>query len=86
MWERQRPPTGANGSAAVIYADGHLYFRYQSAMMVLIKADPRNYEVVSMFRIPQDEKVNSWSHPVICDGKLYLREQDKLMCYDVTGS
>jgi outer membrane protein assembly factor BamB len=86
MWERQRPPTGANGSAAVIYADGHLYFRYQSAMMVLIKADPRNYEVVSTFRIPQDEKVNSWSHPVICDGKLYLREQDKVHVYDLRKS
>jgi outer membrane protein assembly factor BamB len=86
LWERRRPPTGANGSAAVIYADGHLYFRYQSAMMVLIKADPRNYEVVSMFKIPQDEKVNSWSHPVICDGKLYLREQDKLHVYDLRKS
>jgi len=83
MWERERPPTGANGSAAVIYADGHLYFRYQSAMMVLIKADPQKYEVVSKFKIPQDEKANSWSHPVICDGKLYLREQDELLVYNL---
>jgi outer membrane protein assembly factor BamB len=82
-WERERPPTGANGSAAVIYADGHLYFRYQSAMMVLVRADPNKYDVVGTFKIPQDEKVNSWSHPVICDGKLYLREQDKLLVYNL---
>jgi outer membrane protein assembly factor BamB len=86
MWERKRPPTGANGSAAVIYADGHLYFRYQSGVMVLVKADPENYEVVSSFKIPQDEKLPSWSHPVICDGKLFLREQDKLLVYDLRKS
>jgi outer membrane protein assembly factor BamB len=86
MWERERPPSGANGSAAIIYADGHLYFRYQSATMVLIKADPNNYQVVGTFRIPQDERVESWSHPVICDGKLYLREQDKLHVYDLRKS
>ena len=85
-WERLRPPTGANGSAAVIYADGHLYFRYQSAVMVLIKADPQKYEVVSTFKIPQDERVSSWSHPVIHDGKLFLREQDKLLVYDLRKS
>ena len=26
-----------------------------------------------------------WTHPVILDGRLYLRDQDKLMCYDVRG-
>ena len=25
----------------------------------------------------------TWAHPVIANGKLYLREQDKLMCYSV---
>ena len=26
---------------------------------------------------------NSWSHPVVANGKLYLRDQDLLLCYDV---
>jgi len=25
----------------------------------------------------------SWPHPVIQDGRLYLRDQDELLCYDV---
>ena len=26
-----------------------------------------------------------WAHPVVIGGRLYLRDQDKLMCYDVRG-
>ena len=34
--------------------------------------------------LPKDlAKGNSWAHPVVVNGKLYLREQDKLMCYQV---
>jgi len=25
----------------------------------------------------------AWTHPVIANGKLYLRDQDLLFCYDV---
>jgi hypothetical protein len=31
-----------------------------------------------------DIKMQSWSHSVIANGKLYLREQDNLFCYDIT--
>lgn len=28
----------------------------------------------------------SWAHPVITGGRMYLREQNKLMCYDVSDA
>ena len=28
-------------------------------------------------------ELQSWSHPAIADGMLFLREQDKLYCYDI---
>lgn len=70
------------GSAAVTAADGHLYFRYQNGKMALIEATPQGYKQKGLFDIPN---VNgpSWSHPVVLDGKLYLREQDNLYVYDV---
>ncbi|HXV78156.1 MAG TPA: PQQ-binding-like beta-propeller repeat protein [Candidatus Polarisedimenticolaceae bacterium] len=69
-------------SAAIAYADGRLYFRYQNGLMVLVEATPEGYREHGSFTIP-DVKRPSWPHPVIAGGKLYLREQDHLYCYDV---
>jgi len=70
-------------SAAVAAADGHLYVRYQDGTVALVKADPAGYKEVAAFKIPGRGEQPSWSHPVILDGRLYLREQDKIFCYDV---
>jgi outer membrane protein assembly factor BamB len=69
-------------SAAVSYADGHLYLRYQNGLMVLVEATHEAYRERGSFMIP-DVKKESWSHPVIAHGMLFLREQDHLLCYDL---
>jgi outer membrane protein assembly factor BamB len=69
-------------SAAIAFADGHLYFRYQDGLMVLIQATAEGYEERGSFQIP-DVKRESWSHPVIAEGLLYLKEQQKLYVYDL---
>jgi outer membrane protein assembly factor BamB len=79
-WSKGRGP--GSGSAAVVYADGHFYFRYESGVMALIEATPEEYRQKGTFKIPHNSGP-SWPHPVISDGKLYLRSQDVLMCYDV---
>jgi outer membrane protein assembly factor BamB len=71
-----------SGSAAVAYADGHLYFRYQNGVMMLLEATPEAYREKGSFEIPNARRP-SWSHPVIVNGRLYLREQDRLYVYDV---
>ncbi len=73
-----------SGSAAVLYADGSLYFRYQNGLMMLIEASPAGYKEKGTFTIP-DVKNPSWSHPVVLGGRLYVREQDHLYCYNVRG-
>jgi outer membrane protein assembly factor BamB len=70
------------GSAAVAYADGHFYFRYQDGMMGLIEANPSEYKLKGKFKI-KTHNGQSWPHPVIAGGKLYLRDQDDLLCYDI---
>ncbi len=80
MWERTRGP--GSGSAAIIAADRHLYFRYEDGTMALIEANPKKYNLKGTFRIAS---VNgkSWPHPVVAGKKLYLRDQDQLHCYDI---
>jgi outer membrane protein assembly factor BamB len=82
LWPQVRG--AGSGSAAVTAADGRLYFRYQDGTMALIAADPKQYQLISSFRIPNATGAHpSWSHPVISDGKLYLREQDFLNVYSI---
>ena len=70
------------GSAAVAYADGQLYFRYQNGEVILVEASPGAYKEKGSFTIP-GVSGPSWPHPVITGGRLYIREQDALIAYDV---
>ena len=49
--------------------------------VALIEANPKELKVVSQFdaNIAQ----SNWPHPVIAHGKLYLRGEDTIRCYDV---
>jgi len=69
-------------SAAVVYADGRLYYRYENGKVILIEATPDAYREHGSFDIP-DVRGPSWPHPVVAGGRLYLREQDNLFAYDV---
>lgn len=84
MWGGGRTRGPGTRSAAVIYADGHLYFRYENGVMALIEATPKEYRLKSSFTLASVNGA-SWPHPAIYDGKLYLRDQDVLMCYDISG-
>ena len=83
MWERTRGP--GSGSAAVVAADGHLYFRYEDGTMALIEANPKSYKLKGSFRIASVD-AKSWPHPVVFDKKLYLRDAGKLHCYDLSAN
>ena len=80
IWKRRGPGVG---SAAVLYADDHLYFRYQNGLVALIEANPESYRLKGTFQLPGTGG-DSWAHPVVANGWLYLREQDHLWVYDVT--
>jgi outer membrane protein assembly factor BamB len=81
MWSKERSGPGT-GSASVTYADGHLYFHFDNGVMALVAATPDRYKEISTFRIPNATS-ESWAHPVVVGGKLYLREQDAVWCYNV---
>ncbi len=69
-------------SAAIAFADGRLYLRYQEGRMILAEATTEGYRERGTFVIPNVDQF-SWSHPVIAGGHLYLREQDNIYCYDI---
>ena len=82
MWQENQP---GGGSAAVLYADGHMYFRYEDDVLALIEANPNQYHLKGTFKLPKREGMTDpgWAHPVIVDGWLYVRHADVLMVYDI---
>jgi outer membrane protein assembly factor BamB len=82
VWGGDKRGPGS-GSAAVTYADGHLIFRYQSGEVALIEATPSDYRLKGVFKPVYISSNPCWAQPVIIGGRMYLRDQDKLMCYDV---
>lgn len=71
------------GKGATVYADGHLYLRGEAGGVALIEATPEGLHEVSHFDQPDRSNEKAWAHPVIANGKLYLRDQDILLCYDL---
>jgi outer membrane protein assembly factor BamB len=77
---------GAKGSLTC--ADGNLYVRGEAGAgtIALVEATPKGYHELGRFDPPDRSTSNSWSHPVVADGKLFLRDQNVLLCYNVKES
>ena len=73
------------GKGSIAFADGRFYLRQEGGRgtVALIEASPEGYKEHGRFDQPNRSSKNSWPHPVIAGGKLYLRDQDVLLCYDV---
>ncbi|MCL5280635.1 MAG: hypothetical protein M1376_12100 [Planctomycetes bacterium] len=69
------------GSLAL--ADGRLYYRLENGTMLLIEPNSKQYVERGRFEQPDRTKQPAWTHPVIANGKLYLRDQDVLFCYNI---
>jgi outer membrane protein assembly factor BamB len=73
------------GKGSLTCADGHLYMRSEggNGAIALVEATPKGYTEASRFDQPDRSQENSWPHPVISGGRLYIRDQDILLSYDV---
>ncbi|MBN2412133.1 PQQ-binding-like beta-propeller repeat protein [candidate division KSB1 bacterium] len=71
------------GKGNVIFADGLLYCYSEKGEMALVKPDPEKLNVISVFRIRKGTSQH-WAHPVIHDGRLYVRHGDALMVYSIS--
>ena len=81
----------ALGKGAIHCADGMLYLLEEgTGTVVLIEATPKGWDEKGRFVLePQTEQRNPkgkvWTHPVVANGKLYLRDQELLFSFDVSG-
>jgi outer membrane protein assembly factor BamB len=87
VWTHKGP-----GKGAIAAADGMLYcLDEREGNVVLVEASPKGWSERGRFQLTPQTKMRSprgavWTHPVISNGKLYLRDQDLISCYDIKAS
>lgn len=70
---------------AVLVADGHLYALCEDGWMLLLRPGEKAFDLRGRFRLADAGARDAWAHPVIHQGRLYLRYHEALSCYDVQG-
>src|SRR5262249_5397909 len=71
------------GAVSVACADDHLYLRSQQGRVVLSEASPQGYVRKGSLSIPEATPKPGSTAPVVAGGRLFLRDDDSLFCYDV---
>ena len=66
----------------IIYADGLLYCYDESGQVGLVKPDPNKFQLISKFEVTKGSGQH-WAHPVIANGRLFVRHGEALMVYDI---
>lgn len=71
------------GSISVAAADGMLYLHSADGGMTLAAASPEGFKKVGSFKVPHAGDRPGWAHPVIANGKLFVREGDYILCFNL---
>jgi outer membrane protein assembly factor BamB len=77
---------------SLTYADGRLYlYSEDDGTVVLLEPDAKTWKQTGRFQIPEKTKErprgsNIWTHPVVANGRLYLRDHELIFCYDVRAT
>jgi outer membrane protein assembly factor BamB len=85
VWSAQRKL----GKGSVTCADSLLFcYSEDDGILAVIDASPKGWQERGRFKIPQETSKRRprgkiWTHPVVADGRLYLRDQELLFCFDI---
>lgn len=80
------------GGGSLTAVGNRLYLYSQDkGTCVLLEATPKAWTEHGRFTIPKESKLprgsgRIWTHPVVSNGKLFLRDLDLIFCYDVKGA
>ena len=67
----------------MIWAEGLIYALFDDGTVSLLRPGPKAFAVDGRFELVRAARRDAWAHPVLLNGRLYLRHHDTLWCYDV---
>jgi outer membrane protein assembly factor BamB len=70
------------GKGTLILAGKYLIIQTERGELCLVEANPEEFRLVA--KIPHVlSGNNNWAAPTLVEGRLYLRDEEKIVCYDV---
>ena len=78
LWRDRKGPKGS-----LLFADGRLYLRSEDGPVLLVEPSKEGFVERGRFEQPDRNSAPAWAHPIVANGKLYIRDQGLLLCYDV---
>jgi outer membrane protein assembly factor BamB len=73
------------GKGSVVFADERLYLFSEGGTVGLAEANPAGYQEHGRFQVQRASSLPTWSHPVVSNGRLHLRDQDTIYAYNVAA-
>jgi outer membrane protein assembly factor BamB len=71
------------GKGSITLADGNLVLRGEGGGVALVEASPTAFKELGSFSLPKSGGNGAWAYPVVAGGRLFLREWDSMICYDI---
>jgi len=82
--ERNTPSARVRLSiSSMTFADGHLVLHNSDGVVSLIEPADGDYVEKSRFTLPDHERAMGATNPVVTGGRLWMRDDNRLFCYDV---
>ena len=75
-------PPKRYGRGSAILADGKLIVMGEAGQLGLFRPDPSAPHEIRKFQVPE-MKYPCWTAPALAGGKLYLRGENRLICYQL---
>ena len=72
------------GRGSTIFADGKLIALGECGLLGIFRPSARKLTEISRWQVP-GLTYPCWAGPVLANGKLYLRSEEKLICLDITA-
>jgi outer membrane protein assembly factor BamB len=70
------------GQASLILAGNHLILQTASGHVCLVEANPKEFNLIA--KTPKLlSGNNNWATPTLVDGRIYLRDEQNVVCLDV---
>jgi outer membrane protein assembly factor BamB len=81
-WRGHMPTSATFGRGSSVLADGKLYTLGEAGLLGIFQPNPQKLEELARWQVPSLH-YPCWAAPILSEGKLYLRSEDRLVCVDI---
>ena len=88
VWSQRGQEVGVGKGSLFAVNDRLILFDMQTGLLAVVAASPEGWKEFGKMEIPERTKVSTqdnqlWTHPIVANGKLFVRDHDLLFCYDL---